>query len=554
MQAFTILMFFLTAVSAAGSGRGEGVMCIIDVGTRHQTIANFGASDCWSIQYVGRWPEEKRNAIADLLFSTAVDTNGKPVGIGLSQWRFNIGAGSAPPPASPTQPAPDVIPDPFRRTECLQLPDGSWDWSRQAGQQWFLKAAWERGVRQFLGFSNSPPAHMTQNGLTFNKGRGDSLNLRPDMYDAYADFLARVVIGLEKSTGVRLSHLSPFNEPEWDWQKNSQEGTPALNAEIAREVRALDRKLSLYGLDTRIIMPESGKLDYLYKEHTDKPGRDNKILDFFSPSSADFIGGLAHVPPIVAGHAYWTVNPVGIMRGRREELRGALGRSGLSYWQTEACLLEQVPGVGGGDGRDLGMRTALFFARLIHTDMVAADAAAWQWWLAVSPYDYKDGLVYIFPNADMMDGSFKDSKLLWVLGNYSRFVRPGAVRVDARSAGGADARGADAGGAGVDGAEAGGTGVDGAEAGGAGVDDPAGLMISAYIGPQPGVVTAVAVNYGDDPKSVTFSLPGLKVRKAVPYVTSDDPADSLAPGRVLPESLQLRVKGRSVTTIVFECE
>ncbi len=58
-----------------------------------------------------------------------------------------------------------------------------------------------------------------------------------------------------------------------------------------------------------------------------------------------------------------------------------------------------------------------------------ANATAWQWWLAVSPYDYKDGLVYIDKNKS--DGNFYQSKMLWALGNYSRFIRPGMIRVEA---------------------------------------------------------------------------------------------------------------------------
>lgn len=47
---------------------------------------------------------------------------------------------------------------------------------------------------------------------------------------------------------------------------------------------------------------------------------------------------------------------------------------------------------------DLGMDAALYMARVIHTDLTVANAAAWQWWLAVSPYDYKDGLIYVDKN------------------------------------------------------------------------------------------------------------------------------------------------------------
>ena len=94
----------------------------------------------------------------------------------------------------------------------------------------------------------------------------------------------------------------------------------------------------------------------------------------------------------------------------------------LEFWQTEYCILESNDEIN-GNGRDLGMDPALYAARLIHYDLTIAGSASWYWWLAVSPYDYKDGLVYIDYNKN--DGKVYESKILWALGNYSRFIRPG---------------------------------------------------------------------------------------------------------------------------------
>lgn len=67
----------------------------IDPSVQFQTIEGFGASDAWSCQFAGLWPDEKRDRMADLLFSTQVTKTGQPLGIGLNMWRFSIGAGSA---------------------------------------------------------------------------------------------------------------------------------------------------------------------------------------------------------------------------------------------------------------------------------------------------------------------------------------------------------------------------------------------------------------------------------------------------------------------------
>jgi hypothetical protein len=67
----------------------------VNLSNTHQTIHSFGASDSWSSKFVGNWTSlSKKNQIADYLFSMDLDSSGNPKGIGLSLWRFNIGAGS----------------------------------------------------------------------------------------------------------------------------------------------------------------------------------------------------------------------------------------------------------------------------------------------------------------------------------------------------------------------------------------------------------------------------------------------------------------------------
>src|SRR5687767_4411275 len=66
-----------------------------DTKDRHQTIRHFGASDAWACQFAGNWPEAKKNAMADWLFSMDTLKDGSAKGIGLTMWRYNIGAGSA---------------------------------------------------------------------------------------------------------------------------------------------------------------------------------------------------------------------------------------------------------------------------------------------------------------------------------------------------------------------------------------------------------------------------------------------------------------------------
>jgi len=143
------MVFLLLTASASGFSNDENLLIIVDFGNEYQVIDNFGASDCWSMQMLGGWSLENRNRVADLLFS-------RDKGIGLSCWRFNLGAGKK----------TDDIRNPWRTAETFEVSKGVYDWSRQKGEQWFLGAAKERGVEQFVAFVNSPPARMTRNGLT----------------------------------------------------------------------------------------------------------------------------------------------------------------------------------------------------------------------------------------------------------------------------------------------------------------------------------------------------------------------------------------------------
>ena len=62
----------------------------------YQTIANFGSSDCWTADFVGKYfSNTEKEKSAKWLFSQEMDADGNPEGIGLSMWRVNLGAGSA---------------------------------------------------------------------------------------------------------------------------------------------------------------------------------------------------------------------------------------------------------------------------------------------------------------------------------------------------------------------------------------------------------------------------------------------------------------------------
>ena len=405
-----------------GSGSDDYITVSLNLEKRVQQIKAFGASDAWSAQFVGsQWPDEKKEQVATLLFSQDTDGDGNPLGIGLSGWRFNIGGGSS------GQGSASQISDEWRRAECFLNADGSYNWEKQKGQRWFLNQASGQGVEDFTAFVNSPPIHYTKNGYAWSDG-GNSANLTEAHFGDYARFLATVIDEVQLREGITFDYVSPVNEPQWDWSNKGQEGSPFRNNEIARLTGLLSGELVSKGLSTEIEITDAGEIKYLYKEDN-RPERGNQAYAFFDPASEDYVGDLDNVSFKIAGHSYYSTYPVSYMIDERKNLVRGLDKVGqdLEFWQTEYCILEGNDEIN-GNGRDLGIDPALYLSRVIHYDLTVANSATWYWWLAISPYDYKDGLVYIDYNKS--DGKVYDSKLLWALGNYSRFVKPGMYRYE----------------------------------------------------------------------------------------------------------------------------
>lgn len=515
----TILISFSMLAAADGFYGTNVVRYRIETTRPRQTIECFGASDGWSMCRLGLWPQTKKEQIADWLFSTENDAKGKPKGIGLSVWRFNLGAGSEEQgDSSHIQSA--------TRTECFLNPDGTYDWNKQEGQRNFMKMARQRGVNHFLAFLNSPPVYFTQNGLATNTGRGGSYNLRPACYGDVAKFISMSIKGLWQHDGIRIDYLSPVNEPDghWNWLGPKQEGTPATNREVAHLVRAISHQFVNDGVDTKILVNESS--DYrclLGIYHTDWQ-RGNAIRTFFCKDSTDtYLGSTPYVQPLIAAHSYWTNTPLTMLRDIRCALRNTLAKFHLGFWQTELCIMGNDAEIGGGGGYDFTMNTALYVARVIHHDLVMADAKSWQWWRAAGG-DYKDGLIRIYSDDDMQTGTARSSKLMWALGNYSRFIRPGAVRYEISAF---DDRG---------------------QLVEEGDTDPLGVMCSAYRNFD-GSWVVVAINYAASSYPFRFNMSDQTKRTWHLYRSSDVKGEDLAPVGQLVNGFST-LSPRSITTFV----
>ena len=492
----------------------------IDLSKTYQTVQDFGASDCWTAEYISDYFDatQKENA-ARWLFSQQMDANGNPEGIGLSCWRVNLGAGSA------SQGSSSNIDDETRRAECFMKADGTYDWSVCDGQQWFMKQAKDYGVDHFLLFSNSAPIYYTKSGKANTNNQSLSCNLKDDCYDDFAEFLATTTKHFVDE-GYNVTYIDPVNEPRFDW-KDGQEGSPWENANIAQLVTELDKSVTSRNLNTKILIPEASSWDLLYSGS----GRAaNQIDAFFNSSSSNYIGNLPSLAKVVAGHSYWTFGNNTDLKDIRETVRDAASEYGLEVMQTEWSMLDAEPSTSAGFPASYDAATkmdiALYMGKLIYCDLNYGNMSGWSYWTAFAQekWSQKNRFYLIRMNAkgDTSDESYGDiknggtltaDKNLWVLGNYSRFIRPGYKRVDV-----------------------------------SGADEMNALMASSWLSADGNTLVTVLVNMNRISRNIALSLDGQSVQSVKTYVTDKD--RDLELDSSLSDVSDMDIPARSVVTVV----
>jgi O-glycosyl hydrolase len=413
---------------------GNPIRLTIDLNDKKQTIRNFGASDGWNTENIGKyWPLEKKEKLAELIFSTEKDASGNPKGIGLSSWRFNIGAGTA------EQGDDSRISFESRRTEGFLNSDGTYNWNKQEGQQWFLKKAVQSyNIHHAIGWQNSPPVVYTKNNLGFREyGAPMETILNPEHFDDFARFLADVTEHFS-SEGIHFDFISPFNEPQYGWSPSSiggtvtQEGTPWTNQNIYDVVNAINTEFTNRNIETKIFIGEAGSIKYLLRG----TGHAENQLYHFWNSSSDL--SLVHLPVfanIVSYHSYWNDYGNVLVDERRELFNRAEELVPVpELWQTEYSMLGTGYRSGYPENYILSeMETALSLARVILADLNIANTAAWQWWTMFEKGKFNGEarycLIEAFTNQSKTDGVFHPNKLLYALGNFSHFIRPGMIRI-----------------------------------------------------------------------------------------------------------------------------
>jgi glucuronoarabinoxylan endo-1,4-beta-xylanase len=254
----------------------------------------------------------------------------------------------------------------------IPVPEDRANWSREVPT---ARRAVELGVSVIASPWN-PPAHMVE---TFVRGgQTDAKRLRYDMYGAYAQHL-NDFYGFMSDNGVNLYAISVQNEPDYahDW-------TWWTSAEMVRFLRE-----NAGSIRTRVIAPES----FQYVKSVSDP-----ILN--DPAA------LANVD-ILGAHLYGT--PFGNFPYPLFRQKG----QGKELWMTE------VYHPNSSDSADLWPQ-ALDVGEHIHRALVDGEFQAYVWW-------------YIRRSYGPMGEDGRISKRGANMAHFSRFIRPGYVRIDAPS-------------------------------------------------------------------------------------------------------------------------
>jgi glucosylceramidase len=351
----------------------------VDFATKRQHIDGFGFSEAFGRAAVmngseGLTPENQRKVL-DLLLNPET-------GAGFSILRLHI----ASTPEDSIQPQDPGGPDAEPRYE--------WD-GYDMGQVWLAKHAMDYGLERFYADAWSAPGYMKTNGDEANGGMlcgVPGTDCDEDWRQAYANYLLQYV-RFYADEGIRITDLGFTNEPDFTASYSSMRFD---DAQIVDFVKAMGQAIDRSGLDLNLVCCDAAgwnrQVDYTRAIEAD-------------PQSAAWVD-------IHSGHSY-------VSRARSPL------PTDDPVWMSEYALPSGTAWVEAWDGNP---SAGLVLANDIHDTLTLAEANAYITWFGAS--------VGFTAAPIQLDGpDFNVSSRLWATAAYSRFIRPGAFRVEAQTSG-----------------------------------------------------------------------------------------------------------------------
>ena len=219
--------------------------------------------------------------------------------------------------------------------------------------------------------------------------------LRPDTYDVFAMYYAAWIKAIKQETGIDVYAISPENEPAWQQWYHSCVYSPTQMRDV---IKALGRRFEREGIRTKIIAAE----DVIT----------NQPYNYFGATMADTQA--ARYMQVLALHAYEN-NGVTPTSPSAAAWSGAYSRAhprGKAIWMTETS------------GYANTWADALKYGNGIYTALKYGRIGVWSYWGVNTTGGHED-MCYLVGNEPRW--TYYTAK------HYSRWVRPGAVMIDAAS-------------------------------------------------------------------------------------------------------------------------
>jgi O-glycosyl hydrolase len=463
--AVTVPLAMLTTAAQAQTqtqAQTQANAVVINGATTYQHITGFGASEAFGeAGVVMDAPAATQQQALSLLYS--------PVsGAGLTILRNEISAdpGTTIEPDAPNSPSatPAYVP-------LSSLDDDQ-------GQLWFTQAIKsEFGVTDVFADAWSAPAFMKTNDSVDNGGTlcgvPGATCASGDWRQAYANYLRQYAADYA-AAGDPLSFIGPENEANIGPDYDSMIMSPAQTASF---LDVLGPTMARSGLPTRTECCATEGWDYAQQ--------------YAAAIEADPVA--SHFTSVFTSHGY-TEAPASPLAGWTRPA-----------WETEWSTF-QAWDPAWDDGTTASGFT---WAQNIYTGLTAANLSAFlYWWGSSTPAFNGDNESLIQINGSTVTPSGR----LWAFANYSRFVRPGAVRIGTSTA-------------------------------------DSSLEITAFRNVN-GSIAVVVLNTATSPQAAAFSVRGAHAGPlATPYLT-DATHDTAAqpPVRVVNGSFAATVPARALVT------
>ncbi|KAH8589276.1 glycoside hydrolase superfamily [Bisporella sp. PMI_857] len=389
-----VLAMLLSPTLAAVAGpqlvaRQAATTLTINPAQTYQTIDGFGFSQAFQrANLVVNLGAEKQKYVLDLLFNTTT-------GAGFSILRNGIGSS----PNSNNDWMNTILPT--NPGSPSATPRYVWD-GKDSGQLFMAKQAVAYGVKTIYADAWSAPGFMKTNGNDAGGGylcglTGHSCS-SGDWRQAYANYLVQY-IRFYQQEGVNVTHIGHLNEPDLS---TSYASMLSNGNEAGEFTKILAATIKAQNLSVIVGCCESTGWSVT-----------NQVASQLRSSGA--ISSLG----FLTGHEYTS------------RATSPINSGGLKVWETEYSDLNGgwstawYSNGGAGDG--------LTWANNIYNGLVSANCSAYLYWVGTQDRatnnNNNEKLI-------LVDGqTVTVSKRLWAFAQYSRFVRPGAIRIGSTNSG-----------------------------------------------------------------------------------------------------------------------